>query len=254
MVAFEDAGFLVRDVLAWEKSSAHYRAQSLGKLYARRGMHKAAEKWSGWRLGNLAPVFEPIIWMFKPYKIGGTIADNVLEYGVGAMNTEACQTNGRNPSNVLRVDFARDEQRYHAAQKPVSLLDYLIRLTTPEGAVVLDPFAGSGSTGVACGLSGRGFIGIEQDEGHAAVARRRIAEMTAVLIPTVNVREARLAVPVYVSVAAPPEALMRRAASGAGRASTRPSPQSTLTKSLAPSSKARIRSRPHSRKICGVRT
>lgn len=183
MVAFEDAGFLVRDLLAWEKSNAHYRAQSLAKLYGRRGMHQAAMKWEGWRLGNLAPIFEPVIWLFKPYRIGGTIADNVLEYGVGAMNTGACQTNGRNPTNVLRFDFAPDEQRFHEAQKPVSILDYLIRLTTVEGALVMDPFAGSGSTGVACAMNGRRFIGFEQDETHAAVARKRIAGTTSLLTP-----------------------------------------------------------------------
>jgi site-specific DNA-methyltransferase (adenine-specific) len=184
MVAFEDAGFLVRDLLAWEKGSAHYRAQSLGKLYARRGMHEAAAMWDGWRLGNLAPIFEPVIWLFKPYRIGGTIADNVLDYGVGAMNTEECQTNGRNPSNVLRFDFAPDEQRYHEAQKPISILDYLIRLTTTDDALVLDPFAGSGSTGVACAMNGRRFIGIEQDEAHADVARKRVSEMSRLLIPS----------------------------------------------------------------------
>jgi site-specific DNA-methyltransferase (adenine-specific) len=182
MVAFEDSGFLVRDILAWEKTSAHYRAQSLAKLYERRGMREAAAKWEGWRLGNLAPIFEPILWLFKPYRIGGTIADNVLEYGVGAMNTGECQANGRNPSNVLRFDFGEDEKRYHEAQKPVSILDYLIRLTTLEGALVLDPFAGSGSTGVACAMNGRRFVGFEQNEAHADVARKRISGTTRLLV------------------------------------------------------------------------
>jgi site-specific DNA-methyltransferase (adenine-specific) len=176
MIAFEDAGFLVRDLLAWEKSTAHYRAQSLAKLYTRRGMDSEAIKWAGWRLGNLAPIFEPIIWLFKPYTIGGTIADNVLEHGVGAMNTDACSVGGRNPTNILRFDFAPNEKRFHEAQKPVSILDFLIRLTTPRGALVLDPFAGSGSTGVACAMNSRRFIGIEQDIKHAGVAKQRIIE------------------------------------------------------------------------------
>jgi len=60
--------------------------------------------------------------------------------------------------------------------KPVALLRYLCRLTkTPTGGVVLDPFAGSGSTGVACAEEGRDFIGIEIDEGYCEIARRRIA-------------------------------------------------------------------------------
>ena len=183
MVAFEDAGFLVRDLLAWEKGSAHYRAQSLSKLYIRRGMDAEAEKWAGWRLGNLAPIFEPIIWLFKPYTIGGTIADNVLMHGVGAMNTEACVIDGRNPSNILRFDFAPGEVRFHEAQKPISILEFLIRLTTADDAFVLDPFAGSGSTGVACARTGRRFLGIEQDSDHAKVAQKRIADESNVLIP-----------------------------------------------------------------------
>jgi len=161
--------------LAWEKSCAHYRAQSLSKLFSRRSMTHAATKWEGWRLGNLAPLFEPILWLFKPYRIGGTIADNVLEFGVGAMNTGDCHINGRNPSNILRFDFAEGEKRHHEAQKPIALLDYLIRLTTTRGAVVLDPFAGSGSTGVACAMNDRRFIGIEHDMKHAGVAKKRVA-------------------------------------------------------------------------------
>lgn len=184
VVAFEDVGFLVRDMLCWEKGSAHYRAQSLSKLLQRRGMMEAAEEWDGWRLGNLAPLFEPVIWLFKPYRLGGTIADNVLQYGVGAMNTKSCQVEGRNPTNMLRFDFSPDELRVHEAQKPVSLLEFLVQLTTREGQTVFDPFAGSGSTGVAALRLGRQFIGMEQDAEHAATARRRLDEASTTLIPT----------------------------------------------------------------------
>lgn len=172
-VAMEDSGFLVRDVLAWVKGGAHHRAQSLSKLFRRRGLEKAAEEWEGWRLGNLAPLFEPIVWCFKPYRIGGTIADNVLDYGVGAMNCEATTT-GKSPTNVLNFDFTDDEQRVHEAQKPLSLLRFLIDLTTREGQLVLDPFMGSGSTGLAARQLGRRFIGIEQSADHFCTATRRL--------------------------------------------------------------------------------
>ena len=52
---------------------------------------------------------------------------------------------------------------------------WLVRLVTPPGGVVLDPFTGSGTTGCAAALEGFAFIGCEQDEGHAEIARRRIA-------------------------------------------------------------------------------
>ena len=174
MIALEDAGFLVRDLLCWQKPTAHHRAQSLSKLFSRRGLMEDAARWEGWRLGNLAPYFEPIVWLFKPYRVGGTIADNVLLHGVGAMNVADCQIQRRHPGNILSFDFADDEPRVHPTQKPVALLQFLIRLTTLPGQTVLDPFLGSGSTGVAAISTGRLFLGIEQDPQHFQTAQRRI--------------------------------------------------------------------------------
>ncbi len=174
IVAMEGVGFHLRDLLCWIKPSAFFRAQSLSKLLHRRGMSEKAGQWEGWRLGNLAPAFEPIGWFFKPYKIGTTIVDNVLEYGVGAMNADGCLQDDKAPTNVLRFDFAQGEAGLHEAQKPVSLLEYLINLTTLPGQLVLDPFMGSGSTGVACAKLGRRFLGIEQDPTHFRAAQRRV--------------------------------------------------------------------------------
>lgn len=71
----------------------------------------------------------------------------------------------------------RDERRVHPTQKPVELMRWAMdRIGIPEGATVLDPYAGSGSTGVACKLTGRNFIGIEIDPTYADIARRRIAD------------------------------------------------------------------------------
>jgi site-specific DNA-methyltransferase (adenine-specific) len=64
----------------------------------------------------------------------------------------------------------------HPTQKPVELMRYLCRLTaTPTGGTVLDPFMGSGTTGMACVMEGRDFIGIEIDAEYMEIARRRIA-------------------------------------------------------------------------------
>ncbi|RLC81726.1 MAG: site-specific DNA-methyltransferase [Chloroflexi bacterium] len=63
----------------------------------------------------------------------------------------------------------------HPTVKPVKLMEYLCTLTkTPTGGIVLDPFAGSGSTGIACKNMGRPFLGIELDEHYCEIARRRI--------------------------------------------------------------------------------
>lgn len=65
-------------------------------------------------------------------------------------------------------------QRVHETQKPVSLMLELVELFTDPDEVVLDPFAGSGTTGVACLRLGRRFIGIERDARYAAIARERL--------------------------------------------------------------------------------
>ena len=62
----------------------------------------------------------------------------------------------------------------HPTQKPVALLEYLIRTYTNEGETVLDFTMGSGSTGVACVNTGRKFIGIELDKGYFDIAKERI--------------------------------------------------------------------------------
>jgi site-specific DNA-methyltransferase (adenine-specific) len=109
----------------------------------------------------------------KPYTIGGTITDNVLKHEVGALNTAECSLNGSSPTNLLDFSFKRGEKRIHEAQKPIDLIDYLIRLTTLEGQIVLDPFMGAGTTAVASRLSNRRFIGFELNaEYHeASIAR-----------------------------------------------------------------------------------
>jgi hypothetical protein len=77
-------------------------------------------------------------------------------------------------------------QNHHPTVKPIALMRWLVRLVTPPGGTVLDPFAGSGSTGCACALEGFAFIGIEQSAEYAEIAERRIAHWSkrpAVLQP-----------------------------------------------------------------------
>jgi len=157
--AFEDSGFLLKDVLAWKKVSAHHRAQRASNVFRKRGLDKEAKEWEGWRLGNLAPIYEPIAWFFKPYRL--TVTDNLLKHKVGAVNIEACKTNGLAPTNLLEFRFENNEKRVHEAQKPLSAVEFLIKLTTREDQVVLDPFMGSGTTAAACMRLKRNFIGFE---------------------------------------------------------------------------------------------
>jgi site-specific DNA-methyltransferase (adenine-specific) len=70
------------------------------------------------------------------------------------------------------------EARFHPTQKPVELMRQIIRDFTKEGETILDPFMGSGSTGVAALLENRRFIGIEKDENYFNIAKARINEAT----------------------------------------------------------------------------
>jgi len=175
IVALEDSGFLLKDMLAWKKPNAHHRAQRISIVMSRRGLEHEAEKWAGWRLGNLAPIWEPIAWFFKPYS--HTITDAVLENEVGAINVQAVQSNGKNPDNLLRFWFGKNEERLHEAQKPLSILQFLIKLSTRDRQIVFDPFAGSGSTAVACQSLNRQFIGFEIDSDYVQIAKSRLSLM-----------------------------------------------------------------------------
>ncbi|OQA09478.1 MAG: DNA adenine methyltransferase YhdJ [bacterium ADurb.Bin374] len=109
---------------------------------------------------------------FAPYvcKQGATKSQN---YGsqTGAVTVS---DGSRYPLSVL--DFPRDKDKTHPTQKPVALMEYLIRTYTNEGETVLDNCMGSGTTGVACVRSGRNFIGIEKDETYFGKAKERIEE------------------------------------------------------------------------------
>ena len=78
------------------------------------------------------------------------------------------------PLNILR--FNRERKPIHPTQKPVKLLEYLIKTYTNENELVLDFTMGSGSTGVACINTNRKFIGIEKDDKYFEIAKKRIEE------------------------------------------------------------------------------
>lgn len=174
MSALENAGYTVKDQIAWIKPQAVHRAQRLSVVYEKRGDEDNAEAWRGWRLGNLRPRFEPIVWATKPYKIGTTIADNVLSHGVGGYNPTALERFSRDSANVFEVGMPRDEKKIHPTQKPLALMSALVDLVTQEGQVVLDPFAGSATTLVAAKMLGRRYIGFEKEQEYFDLAMTRL--------------------------------------------------------------------------------
>ena len=143
-------------------------------MLERRGDTVAAETWNGWRVGNLRPTFEPILWFCKPYKIGSTIADNVLTHGVGAYNQEAFERYAPGADNIIEAGFQPREAGLHPTQKPIRLMQALIELTTQKGQLILDPFAGSGTTGVAAKNLNRNYLMFERSPEFFDIATRRL--------------------------------------------------------------------------------
>lgn len=251
-VAVEDAGFEIRDSIAWMYGSGFPKSLNL--------VDESGER-TGWGTA-LKPAFEPIVVARKP--LAGTVAANVLAHGTGALNVDGCRvatdedrsrpprtpnqilgngngTNltasesnplGRWPANVVLDESqaaALDEQsgesqarigkprgadsgegwgmtatgaeyddlggasRFfyvakadaservrvdgiaHPTVKPLTLMRWLVRLVTPPGGTVLEPFAGSGTTVEACLLEGFRCIAIEREADYLPLIRQRIA-------------------------------------------------------------------------------
>lgn len=233
----ESAGFEVRDQIAWLYSSGIPKSMDLayaldkrnGVLRPDRVVQEAeregllgvtrrvvqhgvpvsddAKQWSGWGTG-LRPSFEPIIIARKP--IPGTVVDNVLAHGTGALNIAAARFGeGRWPANVAldaaqaetldlltgsyrgtptssRFPIFRYEQKAsgserprafgvsHSTVKPLSLMQWLVRLITPRGGLVLEPFAGSGATVEAALDEGMRVVAIEKDASFVPLIASRI--------------------------------------------------------------------------------
>jgi site-specific DNA-methyltransferase (adenine-specific) len=88
------------------------------------------------------------------------------------------------PATTVRIygkGGVRPRRNTHPTVKPVELMRWLTRLVCPPGGVVLDPFAGSGSTGVAALIEQRRFLGVERDPGYARIARARLAHQAGAL-------------------------------------------------------------------------
>ena len=163
--AAEDSGFIFKDVLTWNKGKAPFRAQKVSNIYAQRGLDIDYE--GDWRLGNLSPYCEPIVYMFKPYKVGTTVTDQFIENKLGCFNADILT------KNLIEIT-SLSKNVNHPTEKPVTLMETLIQLVTNEGATVLDPFLGSGTTGVAALNTNRKFIGVEAEEKYFDIGASRM--------------------------------------------------------------------------------
>ena len=121
------------------------------------------------------PTYNPQMTKGDPYN-KGMVHGKSSNYGKQREVAKKNITGERYPTSILEYTNANRQNRLHPTQKPVDLLEYLIRTYTNEGEIVLDNCMGSGSTGVACLNTNRKFIGIELEEKYFNIAKNRIEE------------------------------------------------------------------------------
>lgn len=156
---------------------AQARTHTQFPVYARH-VSQEAQQWRGWFYGvnTLKPTMEPILIAQKPIETARTI-DNVRRWGVGAMNIDVFkERTGNWPTTILEHKKARkaDHKSDHPSVKPVPLMEDLCQLLCPPGGLILDPFAGTGTTGVAARNLGFDCVLIEKNPEMESVIRRRI--------------------------------------------------------------------------------
>jgi DNA modification methylase len=155
--------------LVWEKSKA------TGYLNAKRMPMRAHEDICVFY--RKPPVYNPQMWQGKPYN-KGTAHRPTDVYGKQTKILVKNDTGLRYPRSVQYFKTAESERGKvkHPTQKPVALMEYLIKTYSNERDVILDNCMGSGTTGVACVKANRNFIGIELSEEYFTLAKERIEE------------------------------------------------------------------------------
>jgi site-specific DNA-methyltransferase (adenine-specific) len=205
-VAVEDAGFRPLDMVVWMVTTKMAKANRLKPAHepifvAQKPLDGSIEKnFEKWGCGKINIEKARVPWDGKPptgwvkggskrRAFGGDVA-KASEQAV--KETEDANPTGRYPSNIIGHFDNPDHQKYfyapratrkergeyndHPTPKPISLMRYLCRVYAPEGGIVLDPFMGSGSTGIAALQENQNFIGIDLTQHYVDISERRIQE------------------------------------------------------------------------------
>ncbi|RMP44867.1 DNA methylase N-4/N-6 domain-containing protein [Pseudomonas amygdali pv. lachrymans] len=156
----------------WEKTAA------TGFLNAKKSPLKAHENVLVFY--RKQPTYNPAMTAGHTIKrTNASYANHGANYGKSSSVRAPYESTERYPRSVQKLPKDNRLKNQHPTQKPVALMEYLIRTYTNEGDIVLDNCMGSGTTGVACIHSGRRFIGIERDEKIFGTASDRIASAIA---------------------------------------------------------------------------
>ncbi|MGK7962519.1 DNA-methyltransferase [Crocosphaera sp.] len=173
-VALENAGFYARDIMVYRRSSGIPKGINMKKKLEQKG-YKNAEKWEGWH-SCLRNEWEAICILQKPLQNNYT--ETVLNYGTGLFFT---QDNQGFQSNILE-NIPRDKNEdfnIHCTVKPLALMEKLVKIFVPsvDDSIVIDPFAGSGTTLLAAKKLGINYLGIEIVPEYIDIINQRLNEV-----------------------------------------------------------------------------
>jgi site-specific DNA-methyltransferase (adenine-specific) len=173
-MALEDAGFEIRDMLIWEHNGGQGKAFTQNHFIKKMKLSDSEKESIILKLQNrktpqLRPKFECIVLAQKPKE--GTFVRNWLKWKTGLIRTDF-ETQQSTVFNYKKPNMR--EKIGHMTIKPVELMERLISIFTISGQIVLDPFMGSGTTGVAALKTNRKFLGFEIDREYFKIAENRL--------------------------------------------------------------------------------
>lgn len=196
-MACDMAGFEVRDCINWVYTQSMPKGMSINHIVDKRKDMTTEEKekfkadYTGFKTPMIRSCFEPICVAMKP--LDGTFLVNELKFNTGLIDfsNKVGSSGDRVPSNIITTHCIDDmydknflvskpnkkekgENNTHVTVKPIELMEHIIKIFSKENATVLDPFMGSGSTGIACKKNNRNFIGMELNKEYHDIAQSRI--------------------------------------------------------------------------------
>lgn len=204
-VNVEDAGFRPLDMIFWMITTKMAKANRLKPAHepifvAQKPLDGSIEKnWEKWGCGKINLETTRVPWDGEPPKgwvKGGhkrrAFGGEVEKAAGKEIEREDANPTGRYPSNIIGHFDDPDHQKYfyaprvtrkergeyndHPTPKPISLMRYLCRVYAPKGGLVLDPFMGSGSTGIGALQEGNLFVGIDMSNHYCDISEKRIQE------------------------------------------------------------------------------
>lgn len=196
-VGVEDAGYEVRDMWQWLYTQNQMKAMGLQRGLLRiqdelsdSEYEKLATELLEWKTPQVKSCFEPIVMAQKPRE--GTFLENWRKHHIGLVNVKSGVGSGEDMStaNVMTNESISElldstflvgkptkkekgEDTKHVSVKPLDIMRHIVKVVVPEGGLVLDPFNGSGTTGIAALLEGRNFIGYEKSDEYFRQSLKR---------------------------------------------------------------------------------